>query len=93
MSVEQRELAQLNGLVGQKVTIVKPRVQTTICRIAGIATYAKTQNYFLGTPDIFEPGSWFDRPMVKASWRSGFDVDFVANFNPSIAKFIACVSS
>lgn len=68
----------LNRLVGQKIAIVTPRVQTTRCRIAGIATRGTTQLAFLDTPGIFEPGTRLARAMVKSAWRSGRDADVVA---------------
>lgn len=67
----------LNRLVGQKVAIVTPKVQTTRCRIAGIATFDDTQVIFLDTPGIFSPTTRLSRAMVKSAWSSGRQGDVV----------------
>ena len=43
----------LNQMVGAKVSIVTPKVQTTRTRITGIAIEGKTQLVFVDTPGIF----------------------------------------
>lgn len=68
----------LNSLIGQKVAIVTPKVQTTRCRIAGIATYDSTQVIFLDTPGIFSATNRLSRAMVKSAWKSGRDGDTVS---------------
>lgn len=68
----------VNHLVGYKVAIVTPKVQTTRCRISGIATYTTTQVIFLDTPGIFEPNNRLARAMVKSAWKSSRDGDVVA---------------
>ena len=45
----------INYLVGEKVTIVSPRPQTTRVTIRGIAIYGDTQLVFIDTPGIFDP--------------------------------------
>ena len=44
----------VNQLVGQKVSIVSPKVQTTRSRIMGIALKDKSQLILVDTPGIFE---------------------------------------
>lgn len=68
----------VNHLVGQKVAIVTPKVQTTRCRISGIATYNDTQVVFLDTPGIFSPTNRLSRAMVKSAWKSGGEGDVVS---------------
>lgn len=69
----------LNRLVGTKVAIVTPKVQTTRCRIAGIVQHNNTQIAYLDTPGIFKPSEKrLDRAMVKSAWRSGDDGDVVS---------------
>lgn len=68
----------VNYLVGYKVAIVTPKVQTTRCRISGIATRSDTQIIFLDTPGIFEPTGRLSRAMVKSAWKSSRDGDVVA---------------
>jgi GTP-binding protein Era len=65
----------LNQLVGAKVSIVTPKVQTTRARITGIAIEGSTQIIYVDTPGIFEPKRRLDRAMVTAAWSGVADAD------------------
>jgi GTPase len=65
----------LNRLVGQKLAIVTPKVQTTRSRLLGIATAGNTQLIFVDTPGIFTPRRRLDRAMVAAAWAGASDAD------------------
>jgi GTPase len=65
----------LNRLVGQKLAIVSPKVQTTRSRLLGIATEGEAQLIFVDTPGIFEPRRRLDRAMVAAAWAGVSDAD------------------
>jgi len=67
----------VNRLVGSKVSIVSPKVQTTRTRVTGIAMEGQTQLVFLDTPGVFTPRRRLDRAMVDAAWRSATDADQV----------------
>ncbi len=67
----------MNTLVGQKVSIVTPKVQTTRSRIRGIAMKNKSQVIFVDTPGIFIPKRRLDRAMVSAAWQGANDSDLV----------------
>ena len=58
----------VNRLVGTKVTIVSPKVQTTRVRVLGICMAGRTQLVFIDTPGIFRPRRRLDRAMVAAAW-------------------------
>jgi GTP-binding protein Era len=68
----------VNALVGAKVSIVTPKVQTTRTLIRGITIEAAAQLIFLDTPGIFAPKRRLDRAMVGTAWRSTQDADLVA---------------
>ncbi len=67
----------LNTLVGQKLSIVSPKVQTTRRRVLGIATAERSQIIFVDTPGIFAPKRRLDRAMVAAAWQGAGDADLV----------------
>ena len=67
----------LNRLVGAKVSIVTPKVQTTRSRVRGIALAGASQIVFVDTPGIFAPRRRLDRAMVQAAWRGVADADLV----------------
>ena len=65
----------MNAMVGQKVSIVTPKVQTTRSRVRGIAMHNDTQIIFVDTPGIFKPKRRLDRAMVQAAWQGVEDGD------------------
>ncbi|MCB9942576.1 MAG: GTPase Era [Geminicoccaceae bacterium] len=67
----------LNQLVGTKVSIVSPKVQTTRRRIIGISIHDTTQIMFIDTPGVFLPKKRLDRAMVDAAWGGAADADLV----------------
>jgi GTPase len=68
----------LNALVGSKISIVTPKVQTTRALIRGIAMEGAAQLIFVDTPGIFAPRRRLDRAMVGSAWGSMQDADMVA---------------
>ncbi len=67
----------LNRLVGAKVSIVSPKVQTTRNRVLGIAVADSDQIVYVDTPGIFTPKKRLDRAMVAAAWGGASDADVV----------------
>ena len=68
----------INALVGSKVSIVTPKVQTTRTLIRGISIEGQSQLIFVDTPGIFSPRRRLDRAMVGSAWSSTQDADLVA---------------
>lgn len=67
----------LNKIIGQKISIVTPKVQTTRSIITGIITIEDTQIILFDTPGIFEPKKQFERAMVRCAWSSLNSADIV----------------
>ncbi len=57
----------LNRLVGTKVSIVSPKVQTTRRRVLGILIEGDAQIVFVDTPGIFAPRRRLERAMVRSA--------------------------
>ena len=68
----------VNRLVGSKVSIVSPKVQTTRARVLGIALLGGTQALLVDTPGVFAPRHRLDKAMVNAAWEGASGADVVA---------------
>jgi GTP-binding protein Era len=76
----------VNHAVGQKVSIVTQKVQTTRMPVRGIAIKGNAQLIFVDTPGIFAPRRRLDRAMVKAAWSAAdADVVLVTVDSPELA--------
>src|SRR5512138_1397424 len=67
----------VNALVGEKVTIVSRKVQTTRALIRGIVIEGNAQIILVDTPGIFAPKRRLDRAMVITAWTGAHDADLV----------------
>jgi len=67
----------LNALVGQKISIVSVRPQTTRHRILGVVTEARGQIAFMDTPGIHKPAYSMNRRMLHAVYDGLKAVDLV----------------
>jgi len=67
----------LNQIVGQKVSIVSNKAQTTRKRVVGILTTDEFQVAFVDTPGVHEPHTRLGRAMVEAARTSLSDVDLI----------------
>ena len=65
----------VNALVGEKVSIVSPRPQTTRNAIMGILTEADRQIVFIDTPGIYKAGTLLSATMEKIAETTARDVD------------------
>ncbi|MCA1997740.1 MAG: GTPase Era, partial [Armatimonadetes bacterium] len=64
-------------IVGQKVSIVSNKAQTTRKRVVGILTTDEFQIAFVDTPGVHEPHTRLGRAMVEAARTSLSDVDLI----------------
>ncbi len=66
-----------NRIVGEKVSIVSPKVQTTRKNIRGIYTDENMQAIFIDTPGVHKVESKLSRVMIDSSLETLSDVDIV----------------
>lgn len=67
----------LNHIIGEKISIVTPKVQTTRSVITGIVTQKDTQIILFDTPGIFEPKKKLEKAMVRCAWSSISEADII----------------
>ena len=65
----------VNRLVGAKVSIVSPKVQTTRTRVMGVVNHDDAQIVFIDTPGIFQPRKRLEKAMVAAAWQGTADAE------------------
>lgn len=92
----------LNQIIGQKISIVTPKVQTTRNVIKGIYTKDETQLIFLDTPGIFSPKKMLEKAMVRSAWSSISGADAICliidlsndkNFDEEFEKILKHISA
>jgi GTPase len=67
----------LNALVGEKLSIVTPRAQTTRERVLGILTTERSQVVFVDTPGLLEPKYRLQQSMLETALSAVADSDVV----------------
>ena len=67
----------INVLVGEKVSIVSPKPQTTRDRILGVLTEEDYQIVFVDTPGIYKARNALTDMMMRTTETSARDVDFI----------------
>ncbi len=67
----------LNSLLGQKISIISDKPQTTRNRILGIRTQSDAQIIFIDTPGIHQPAHKLGKVMVETAEKSLQDIDLV----------------
>ena len=67
----------LNSLLGQKVTIVTPKPQTTRNQIVGILTDDDSQIIFMDTPGLTQVRGRLSKTMIQAVWQSLGQADVI----------------
>ncbi len=78
----------LNSIIGEKVSIVTHKIQTTRFNIRGIFTKDNTQIVFVDTPGIFQPERRLEKAIVRNALNSFEQADIIClildvrNYNP-----------
>ncbi|MFH0787474.1 MAG: GTPase, partial [Pseudomonadota bacterium] len=67
----------LNALLGQKISIVSSRPQTTRNRILGVNHVSGGQFIFLDTPGILAPKGLLNQSLVQVSLKSLAEVNLI----------------
>lgn len=78
----------INEMVGEKVSIVSSKVQTTRTRVLGIVVREDTQVIFVDTPGLFKAGNdRMEKAIVAAAWEGIADTDLVLFVVDSVKGF------
>lgn len=68
----------INAIVGEKISIVSSKVQTTRTRVLGIVIQDSSQIIFVDTPGLFKPGNdRMEKAIVAAAWEGVSDSDLM----------------
>ena len=67
----------INNIIGEKVSIVTHKKQTTRSVLKGIFVKDQTQIIFLDTPGIFEAKRFIDKTMVKTAWKYSNEANII----------------
>ena len=68
----------INALIGEKVSIVSRKAQTTRSTVRGVLTFGAAQLVFVDTPGVFAPKRRLDRAMVASALSAAADADVLA---------------
>lgn len=87
----------VNYLVGQKVSIVSPKVQTTRSILRGIMVENDTQIVFIDTPGIFIPKKKrsLERAIAKCAWselRESDNICFIVDAKNGVTNEIRAIA-
>ena len=87
----------LNKVLGEKVSIVSRKVQTTRMGLRGILNNNETQIIFIDTPGLFEAKTIFEKAMVENAFANLNDADLIyflidgsrklSNFDKKVLKY------
>ena len=67
----------MNALIGERLSIVTPKAQTTWQRVTGLLTTDRAQMIFLDTPGLLEPRDLLQRTMLTAAQDALQEADVI----------------
>lgn len=65
----------INSIVGKKIAIVTPKVQTTRTQVRGVAICNNAQIVFTDSPGVFSAETNLEKALVKSAWGAVKDSD------------------
>ena len=77
----------VNNLVGTKLSIVSPKVQTTRTTLKAIYNNNNTQLIFVDTPGIFSPKRILEEAIVNTAWQGLEGIDIIIQVIDSTKGF------
>lgn len=77
----------LNQIIGSKISIVTPKVQTTRSTLKAIYVQDETQLVFVDTPGIFTPKRTLEKAIVETAWSGLEGIDQVLVIIDAIKGF------
>ena len=77
----------LNRLIGQAVSIVSDKPQTTRHRILGVRTNSDCQMVFVDTPGVHRPGHRLNERMMEAVYEALREVDLILHMVDMSERF------
>ncbi len=77
----------LNRLIGEKISIVSDKPQTTRHRILGIRTNEESQLIFVDTPGVHRPGYILNRRMMETVYSTLKEVDLLVQMVDSSQSY------
>jgi len=67
----------INNILGEKISIVTPKVQTTRKTLRGVLHMGNVELVFIDTPGIFKPSRLLERGITRAAWNGIEEADCV----------------
>ena len=77
----------MNKLIGQKISIVSDKPQTTRTKINGVLNHDNTQVVFIDTPGFHKPKNLLGQSMIKAIGEGMSDIDAAVFVVEAVTKF------
>ncbi|MDB2414907.1 GTPase Era [Rickettsiales bacterium] len=68
----------VNNMVGGKISIVSPKVQTTRVSVRGVCMQGSAQIVLVDTPGIFTPKRSLEKMIVEEAWKGVGETDVTA---------------
>lgn len=78
----------INSIVGEKISIVTPKVQTTRRNLRAVMHIEETEFIFIDTPGLFKPEGLLERSITRTAWQGIDESDCVCILFDARQKYI-----